>query len=145
MGDLRLRLPQPVRPYNGTINATAFGNQCLQQTFPSVALPSSVPAAAGEYAGNFLGSTTVPTSEDCAWLEAWLWFTLLLLLIDVSVFVSGLNLNVIVPANATAESKLPVAVVRSGYISHNSDILLNVSFSGFSEVRSRFTHQRHTY
>ncbi|KAM5545370.1 hypothetical protein V8D89_000983 [Ganoderma adspersum] len=86
IGDLRLRLPQPVLPYSGTINATVFGNQCIQQTFPSVTLPSDVPAAAGEYAATFLADANVPTSEDC------------------------LNLNVIVPANATAESKLPVAV-----------------------------------
>ncbi|PIL28506.1 hypothetical protein GSI_08544 [Ganoderma sinense ZZ0214-1] len=86
VGDLRLRLPQSVLPYNGTINATVFGNQCVQQTFPSVTLPSDVPAAAGEYAATFLADATVPTSEDC------------------------LNLNVIVPANATADSKLPVAV-----------------------------------
>ncbi|KAI1788049.1 carotenoid ester lipase [Ganoderma leucocontextum] len=86
VGDLRLRLPQPVLPYNGTINATAFGNQCIQQTFPSVTLPSDVPAAAGEYLANFFANPDVPTSEDC------------------------LNLNVIVPANATAESELPVAL-----------------------------------
>ena len=85
VGDLRLRLPQPVLPYTGTINATAFGNQCVQQTFPSVVLPSSVPVAAGEYAGTFLGSASVPTSEDCTWLDARLWFTLLVtcMLIDV--------------------------------------------------------------
>ncbi|TBU55940.1 carotenoid ester lipase [Dichomitus squalens] len=95
-GNLRLRLPQPVLPYNGTINATVFGNQCIQQTFPDVTLPSDVPAAAGQYLAAFLQPADVPQSEDC------------------------LNLNVIVPANATTQSRLPVAVVRGFQIGSNA-------------------------
>ncbi|KAM5544351.1 hypothetical protein V8D89_002011 [Ganoderma adspersum] len=66
VGPLRLNLPQPVAPYTGTVNATAFGNQCIQ-------LPGTT-------------NLTVPQDEDC------------------------LNVNVIVPANVTAGSKLPVVV-----------------------------------
>ncbi|TFK80530.1 alpha/beta-hydrolase [Polyporus arcularius HHB13444] len=86
IGDLRLRLPKPISPYTGTINATAFGNQCIQQTSEAVSLPSTVPAAVGGYVASFLARADVPFSEDC------------------------LNLNVIVPAEAHPESKLPVAV-----------------------------------
>ncbi|EJF57054.1 carotenoid ester lipase [Dichomitus squalens LYAD-421 SS1] len=85
-GNLRLRLPQPVLPYNGTTNAPVLENQCIQQTFPDVTLPSDVPAAAGQYLAAFLQAADVPQSEDC------------------------LNLNVIVPANATTQLRLPVAV-----------------------------------
>ncbi|PIL25405.1 hypothetical protein GSI_13295 [Ganoderma sinense ZZ0214-1] len=46
VGDLRLRLPQPVAPYAGTIDATTFGNQCFQ-------LPGSAT------------NLTVPQDEDC--------------------------------------------------------------------------------
>ncbi|TFK78060.1 alpha/beta-hydrolase [Polyporus arcularius HHB13444] len=86
IGDLRLRLPKPAPPYTGTINATAFGNQCIQKTPAPISLPSTVPAAVGTYIAGFLARQDVPFSEDC------------------------LNLNVIVPADAHPESKLPVAV-----------------------------------
>ncbi|KAI0685284.1 carotenoid ester lipase [Cerioporus squamosus] len=92
VGDLRLRLPKPVWPYNGTINATAFGNQCIQQTFPALTLPSDVPAAAAAYFSAFSARQDVPFSEDC------------------------LNLNVIVPADARPDSKLPVAVIGSNAV-----------------------------
>ena len=89
MGNLRLRLPQPVAPYNGTINATTFGNQCIQQTQPNTTLPSGLPAAAAQQLSGMGAAQpqTVSQDEDC------------------------LNINVIVPANVTAGSKLPVALV----------------------------------
>ncbi len=65
IGDLRLRLPKPISPYNGTIDATAFGNQCIQQTSEAVSLPSTVPAAVGGYVASFLARADVPFSEDC--------------------------------------------------------------------------------
>ncbi|PIL25485.1 hypothetical protein GSI_13375 [Ganoderma sinense ZZ0214-1] len=34
IGDLRLRLPKPIDNYNGTINATQVGAQCIQQIPP---------------------------------------------------------------------------------------------------------------
>ena len=89
MGNLRLRLPQPVAPYSGTINATTFGNQCIQQTQPNTTLPNGLPAAAAQQLSGMGAAQpqTVSQDEDC------------------------LNINVIVPANVTAGSKLPVALV----------------------------------
>lgn len=89
MGNLRLRLPRPVAPYTGTINATTFGNQCIQQTQPNTTIPSTLPPAAAQRLSGAGGARAqiVPQDEDC------------------------LNVNVIVPANSTAESKLPVALV----------------------------------
>ncbi|KAI0682884.1 carotenoid ester lipase [Cerioporus squamosus] len=88
VGDLRFRLPKAVSPFNGTINATAFGNQCIQQTFEPLALPDDLPPPARDYMSlaGFLALPDVPVSEDC------------------------LNLNVIVPADTDPQSKLPVAV-----------------------------------
>ena len=105
VGDLRLRLPQPVLPYNGIVNATVFGNQCIQQTFPNVTLPSDVPAAAGQYLAAFLHTADVPQSEDCTQCAGSSFYG------NGRSCATGLNLNVVVPANATAESKLPVAIV----------------------------------
>ncbi len=67
VGDLRLRLPVPISPFNGTFNATGFGNQCIQQTFPALALPSDLPAPARDYMSlaGFLALPDVPISEDC--------------------------------------------------------------------------------
>nr|VWO96114.1 Ku70 protein [Ganoderma boninense] len=91
VGNLRLRLPVPLGPYGtGTINATTFGNQCVQQIQPAQALPSGFPSAGAQ---RLAGAGTpppqaqvVPQDEDC------------------------LNVNVIMPANVTADSKLPVAL-----------------------------------
>ncbi|PIL34439.1 hypothetical protein GSI_03215 [Ganoderma sinense ZZ0214-1] len=87
VGQLRLHLPRAVAPYNGTINATNFGNQCIQQTGPPLNLPNSLPSAALQYiAVTGAVPQNVPQNEDC------------------------LNLNVIVPATVAAGSRLPVVV-----------------------------------
>ena len=92
VGALRLNLPQPVAPYTGTVNATTFGNQCIQ-------LPGST-------------NLTVPhQDEDC------------------------LNVNVIVPANVTARSKLPVVVVSGGVCIVVRNALTSTLCSGYTEVR----------
>ena len=66
VGDLRLQLPQLLTSYNGSINATAFGNQCVQQ---SLIFPSGV---SNELLGDILpfvsafgGNPSVLQSEDC--------------------------------------------------------------------------------
>ncbi|KAM5544406.1 hypothetical protein V8D89_002066 [Ganoderma adspersum] len=88
IGDLRLRLPKPIDNYNGTIDATQVGPQCIQQYPP---FPQDMPV---EMLRDFHGSQILPPTvprpedEDC------------------------LNLNVIVPAGTAADAKLPVIVVR---------------------------------
>ncbi|KAF8264823.1 Alpha/Beta hydrolase protein, partial [Lactarius quietus] len=76
VGDLRFRLPEPLGPYAGKYNATAFGLSCPQQT-----------------------STAPPRT--------------------------GLKLNVIVPANVTPGSKLPIVVA----VSKTGRQLCTVNFS----------------
>ncbi|KAI0770567.1 Alpha/Beta hydrolase protein [Fomes fomentarius] len=87
IGDLRLRLPQLLTSYNGTLNATAYGNQCLAQAGPSI--PTESPELFQDivaFATRVGGGSDVPQSEDC------------------------LSINVIRPANISVDAKLPILV-----------------------------------
>ncbi|KAI0793614.1 carotenoid ester lipase [Fomes fomentarius] len=85
VGDLRLRLPQISTSYNGTINATKLGNQCLGQALPLPPnLPPDVVQVVGPLLPQFSLNPDVPVSEDC------------------------LNINIIRPSNLPADAKLPV-------------------------------------
>ncbi|KAI0741844.1 carotenoid ester lipase precursor [Daedaleopsis nitida] len=87
LGELRFQLPQLIASYDGAVNATGFGNQCIQS---AVAFPPDVPSeileSISELSGFFTANPDVPQSEDC------------------------LNLNVIRPANTSADAQLPVLV-----------------------------------
>ncbi|KAI0763847.1 carotenoid ester lipase precursor [Trametes elegans] len=94
VGRLRFQLPQPVLPYkSGTLNATAFGSQCLQQRLVPPRLPAGLPPEIAQFLGPQEPVASGVQSEDC------------------------LNVNVIVPAGATPESKLPIAawIYGGGY------------------------------
>ncbi|KIJ18027.1 hypothetical protein PAXINDRAFT_9113 [Paxillus involutus ATCC 200175] len=84
IGNLRFQLPQCLPPYNTSFSATAYGPACPQQAapFPTV---SGLPAETLDYLALF-SSPTPPSAEDC------------------------LTLNVVAPADATPDSKLPVVV-----------------------------------
>ncbi|KAI0827830.1 carotenoid ester lipase precursor [Trametes gibbosa] len=102
VGDLRLRLPQPVPAYSGTIDATRTGNICVQQNLNLPPFPSVVPEPAQQYLRDFVAIPAgVTQSEDC------------------------LNLNVITPTGVTPTSKLPVVVyIYGGGYQDGSDIAL---------------------
>ncbi|KAJ7886362.1 Alpha/Beta hydrolase protein [Mycena leptocephala] len=85
VGDLRFRLPTKVVPYTGVYNATAMSPACPQQTAVVPILSGVVQKIVGELFEDFY-SNEYPSAEDC------------------------LNLNIIKPANATADSKLPVVL-----------------------------------
>ncbi|PPR02347.1 hypothetical protein CVT24_011691 [Panaeolus cyanescens] len=89
VGDLRFRLPQPLPPYNGTINATSYGAMCPQQAAPfPIGLPDFLnftdPLLRHIFQHNGTEKDDPPESEDC------------------------LTINVIKPANVSADAKLPV-------------------------------------
>ncbi|RPD69832.1 carotenoid ester lipase precursor [Lentinus tigrinus ALCF2SS1-7] len=87
VGDLRLQLPHLVESYSGTVDATTVGNQCFQEAGASLGeLPPEVAQGLGPYLEFLSQITNVTQSEDC------------------------LNLNVVRPANVSAEAKLPVLV-----------------------------------
>ena len=66
VGDLRLRLPHLVTAYNGTVNATSFGCQCIQQRATiSVDLPVEVLESLAPFATASSPDLDVPQSEDC--------------------------------------------------------------------------------
>ena len=66
VGDLRLRLPQLISSYNGTIDATAFGNQCFQQAAPlGPNIPPEVLQGLSVLGTVFDTNPDVPQSEDC--------------------------------------------------------------------------------
>ncbi|KAK0503648.1 carotenoid ester lipase precursor [Armillaria luteobubalina] len=82
-GDRRFRLPEAHPAYNGTYDASAFGPSCPQQ---AVKLPilTGLPAEVVDYVVNSIFSAVLPGDEDC------------------------LTINVLKPASATSNSKLPV-------------------------------------
>ena len=67
IGDLRLRLPKPIEHYNGTIDATQVGPQCIQQMFP---LRPDMPAemlrdVVAAISRSVSVEVSRPESEDC--------------------------------------------------------------------------------
>ncbi|KIJ19264.1 hypothetical protein PAXINDRAFT_8620 [Paxillus involutus ATCC 200175] len=83
--NLRFQVPQCLPPYTTSFSATAYGLACLQQAaqFPAV---SGLPAETLEFLAGLNSLAPPPSGEDC------------------------LTLNVIAPADATPDSKLPVVV-----------------------------------
>ncbi len=70
VGNLRLRLPELLTSYNGTVDATAFGNQCIQeQGFPPLDAPQELLQDVATYVSETEsgGDFGVSQSEDCAY------------------------------------------------------------------------------
>ncbi|KIJ15043.1 hypothetical protein PAXINDRAFT_169423 [Paxillus involutus ATCC 200175] len=85
-GQLRFQLPQALPPYDASFSATGYGPACPQQAM-ELPVVSGLPAETLDYLTRINNSIVItPSAEDC------------------------LTLNVIVPADATPESKLPVVV-----------------------------------
>ncbi|KIJ59046.1 hypothetical protein HYDPIDRAFT_118871 [Hydnomerulius pinastri MD-312] len=84
-GNLRFQLPQTIPAYNASFSATAFGPSCPQQAI-ELPLPSGLAAETLDYLTNTIYNLVTPAAEDC------------------------LTLNIVTPADATSDSKLPVVV-----------------------------------
>ncbi|KAK0460038.1 carotenoid ester lipase precursor [Desarmillaria tabescens] len=82
-GDRRFRLPETLPAYNGSYDASDFGPSCPQQ---AIRLPilTGILAEAVDYLTDSIYNTVLPDDEDC------------------------LTVNVLKPATATSNSKLPV-------------------------------------
>nr|VWP00041.1 Putative peptide synthase/polyketide synthase [Ganoderma boninense] len=89
IGKLRLQLPQPIARYTGVINATTFGNQCIQQITTQPTFPPGLPPEIPPFVASLAELVDVPQSEDC------------------------LNINVIVPAGTRPGDGFPVAAVST--------------------------------
>ncbi|KAM5544420.1 hypothetical protein V8D89_002080, partial [Ganoderma adspersum] len=129
IGELRLRLLKPIDSYNGTINATQAGPQCIQGSLPVrqdmpaemlhdllAAFDASVPMEA------------IPESEDC------------------------LNLNVIVPTGTTTDAKLPVIAVHttftsgSNYYQYDGKVMVQHSIEmGQPIIFAAMNYRLHTF
>ncbi|EIW81505.1 carotenoid ester lipase precursor [Coniophora puteana RWD-64-598 SS2] len=111
IGSLRLRQPHPITSYNQSFSATTYGPICPQQ-LQKLVLPDDVPAIVSEEMGSIGAPVDLPISEDC------------------------LTVNIIAPADATPDSKLPVVLwifgggFEIGYPSStDGSILVNQSVS----------------
>jgi acetylcholinesterase len=116
VGPLRFSLPQALASYNGSINGTAYGASCMQQSAPfPVSLRDifggkSIPSIPFMNGGNKTNSTDAqPQSEDCETFFCLVGGFGCRVADEVLV---GLTINVIKPANVSADSNLPVVVVR---------------------------------
>ncbi|KAJ7171378.1 carotenoid ester lipase precursor [Mycena filopes] len=85
VGDLRFRLPVAVAPYTGPHTVTAIGPACPQQTAVVPVLSGVIQKVVGALFEDYY-SSKYPSAEDC------------------------LTINIIKPANATADAKLPVVL-----------------------------------
>ena len=65
IGKLRLQLPQPIAHYSGTVKATAFGNQCIQQTINLPTVPNNFPPQVEAFIQPMAAVPDVSQSEDC--------------------------------------------------------------------------------
>lgn len=65
VGKLRLQLPKPIARHTGVINATTFGNQCIQQTINLPTVPPSLPPEINTFLGPMGTPLDIPQSEDC--------------------------------------------------------------------------------
>ena len=65
VGKLRLQLPQPIARYAGTVKATAFGNQCIQQTITLPTVPNNFPPQVEAFIQPMAAVPGVSQSEDC--------------------------------------------------------------------------------
>ena len=118
VGDLRLRLPQPIKSYTGTINATQIATQCVQLVPPiRTDMPAEMLALMEAYTANL--APDIPQGEDCRSIS-----------IRISedaddgclVHLTGLTIDVQVPAGTTPDAKLPVIAVSdlNRQYGHNS-------------------------
>ncbi|KAI0793609.1 carotenoid ester lipase precursor [Fomes fomentarius] len=108
VGNLRLRLPELLTSYNGTVNATAFGNQCIQQMPATIDAPPELLQDVTKFysEARFGPDFGVPHSEDC------------------------LYLNVIRPANISVGANLPVlAWIYGGGFAVGSNAMENLNGS----------------
>jgi len=117
VGNLRFRCPEPLGPYTGEHNATAFGLSCPQQA--TTAIPTDVANKLPQVTLDTLSAifetgVTLMDGEDC------------------------LTLNVIVPANVEPGSKLPVAVWIYGVMDHS---VSHPNFLGLGKINKLFFAQ----
>ena len=110
VGPLRLRLPQPIESYNGSIDATGPARQCLQLN-PSIRedMPPEMLKDLRVFVDAFSGGAELPQGEDCMSCIG----------CDTgrstqcSPIRVGLTINVQVPEGTRPGDKLPVIAVST--------------------------------
>lgn len=103
--DLRFEPPQANSPYQGILNATYWGNQCINTL--EVNTPSWITPAMEDYFTTLTHLANAPYDEDCMHSVV----SSTQYLDQVSPIYLGLNLNVILPASVTEGAMLPVVAV----------------------------------
>ncbi|KAI0699616.1 alpha beta-hydrolase [Cerioporus squamosus] len=103
VGDLRFQSPELIESYDGALDATAYGHPCFSQPLDmSKTFPPEVVEAMRPLFEGMTRSANVTESEDC------------------------LHLNIVRPANVSADAKLPVVfwIHGGGFVQGSNAISL---------------------
>jgi hypothetical protein len=129
IGNLRFRLPQPIRAYSGVQEATSFGPACPQQAI-RLPLPRGFPNDALNFVTNSVFSHLIPDDEDCECLSGTIYAYMLIFRFNYQCCEACIcNLRSWAPCcggkltHRNKEEELHMTVLHSGYLEVGSSLV----------------------